>query len=90
MRDVLIAGGGIGGLAAALALGRVGVTSQLIEQADAFTEVGAGIGLGPNAMKRLQDWGLKDVLAQRGFVPTHLEVRNASDGRSLGHMAMAR
>jgi salicylate hydroxylase len=88
MRDVLIAGGGIGGLAAALALGHVGTTSQLIEQAESFAEVGAGIGLGPNAMKRLHAWGLKDVLAQRGFVPSHLEVRNAMDGRSLGQMAM--
>jgi salicylate hydroxylase len=88
MRDVLIAGGGIGGLAAALALGHVGTTSQLIEQAESFAEVGAGIGLGPNAMKRLHAWGLKDVLAQRGFVPSHLEVRNALDGRSLGQMAM--
>ena len=88
MRDVLIAGGGIGGLATALALGHVGTTSQLIEQADAFTEVGAGIGLGPNAMKRLQNWGLKAALLQRGFVPAHLEVRNALDGRSLGQMAM--
>jgi salicylate hydroxylase len=88
MRDVLIAGGGIGGLAAALALGRVGATSQLIEQADAFTEVGAGIGLGPNAMRRLHDWGLKDTLEKRGFVPTHLDVRNALDGASLGQMAM--
>ena len=88
MRDVLIAGGGIGGLAAALALGRVGTTTQLIEQAPVFTEVGAGIGLGPNAMRRLHDWGLKDILAQKGFVPSHLEVRDASDGRRLGHMPM--
>ena len=50
--------------------------------------MGPGIGLGPNAMKRLHAWGLKDVLAQRGFVPSHLEVRNALDGTSLGQMAM--
>src|SRR5262249_15993676 len=44
---VLIVGGGIGGLAAALALARRGIPSQVIEQAPEFKEIGAGIQLGP-------------------------------------------
>ena len=90
MRDVLIAGGGIGGLATALALGRVGTTSQLIEQADAFTEVGAGIGLGPNAVRRLQSWGVWEALQAKGFVPSQLEVMDAKTGQQLGCLPMAK
>ena len=47
-QQVLIVGGGIGGLAAALALARKDIPSQVIEQASEFKEIGAGIQLGPN------------------------------------------
>jgi 3-hydroxybenzoate 6-monooxygenase len=47
-QQVVIVGGGIGGLAAALALARKGIPSQVIEQAPEFKEIGAGIQLGPN------------------------------------------
>jgi glycosyltransferase involved in cell wall biosynthesis len=62
MDDIFLVGGGIGGLATALALGQNGVATQLFEQGPAFTEVGAGIGLGPNAVRRLQAWGLRQAL----------------------------
>jgi len=58
MHDILLVGGGLGGLATALALGQAGVATQLFEQSPAFTEVGAGIGLGPNALRRLKGWAL--------------------------------
>ncbi len=48
-RPVLIAGGGIGGLAAALGLAQKGISSILLEKASALGEIGAGIQLGPNA-----------------------------------------
>ena len=89
MDDLLLVGGGIGGLAAALALGQQGSTSQLLEQAEVFMEVGAGIGLGPNALKRLNAWGLGPALQQRGFIPAQLQVRDAANGRSLGQLPMA-
>ena len=60
--NVLVAGGGIGGLACALALGRAGVPVTVLEQAQAFGEIGAGIQLGPNAMRVLSDWGVADAL----------------------------
>jgi salicylate hydroxylase len=89
MDQLSIVGGGIGGLAAALSLGRLGSTSQLLEQADLFLEVGAGIGLGPNALRRLQTWGLDKPLRDRGFIPSGLEVRSAQDGQLLGSLLMA-
>ncbi|MGI9218620.1 MAG: NAD(P)-binding protein, partial [Hydrogenophaga sp.] len=49
-QHVVIAGGGIGGLACALALARAGVSVDLLEQAGALGEVGAGLQLGPNAV----------------------------------------
>ena len=48
---VLVVGGGIGGLSAALALSRKGVAVQVLEQAPEFMEIGAGIQLGPNVFR---------------------------------------
>jgi len=89
MHDILLVGGGIGGLAAALALGQAGVATQLFEQSPAFTEVGAGIGLGPNALRRLQGWGVGEALQAKGFVPSQLEVMDAKTGQQLGCLPMA-
>ena len=89
MDELLLVGGGIGGLAAALALGQQGVSTTLLEQADSFMEVGAGIGLGPNSLRRLQTWGLDKPLRDRGFIPSELEVRSAQDGQLLGSLPMA-
>ncbi len=77
-------GGGIGGLAAALALSRTGAPVQLLEQALAFGEVGAGIQLGPNVVRVLQAWGLGDALQYAAAFPAQLEVRNALSARTLG------
>ena len=82
--NVLIAGGGIGGLAAALACSRAGCSVQLLEHAAAFAEVGAGIQLGPNVTRLLHAWGLGDALASVAAFPTHLQVRSAVSGRELG------
>ena len=89
MDELSIVGGGIGGLTAALALGQQGTPTQLLEQADLFLEVGAGIGLGPNAFRRLQSWGLTQALKERGFIPSQLEVRSAHDAQLLGVLPMA-
>ena len=82
--QTLIIGGGIGGLAAALACSRTGAQVALFERAAAITEVGAGIQLGPNVVKILHDWGLKDALAGVAAFPDHLQVRSAMTGSELG------
>ena len=84
----MLVGGGIGGLAAALALGQAGAGTQLFEQSPAFTEVGAGIGLGPNAVRRLQSCGVGEALQAKGFVPSQLEVMDAKNGQRLGCLPM--
>jgi len=89
LHDILLVGGGLGGLATALALGQAGVATQLFEQSPAFTEVGAGIGLGPNAVRRLQGWGVREALQAKGFVPSQLEVMDAKTGQQLGCLPMA-
>lgn len=88
MDDIFLVGGGIGGLATALALGQNGVATQLFEQSPAFTEVGAGIGLGPNAVRRLQAWGLLQALQAKAFGPSELKVMDAQNGRQLGCLPM--
>ena len=62
---VLVSGGGIGGLASALATARAGWQVALLEQSPVFGEVGAGIQLGPNVVKVLQGLGLEQALRQR-------------------------
>jgi len=83
-RQALVAGGGIGGLAAALAASRAGWEVQLYERAPAFSEVGAGVQLGPNVVRLLHGWGLKDALARVAAFPERLQARDAVSGRELG------
>lgn len=80
----LIIGGGIGGLAAALAFSRAGASVELFERSPEFTEVGAGIQLGPNVVKVLHDWGLQEALAGVAAFPDRLQVRSALSGHELG------
>ncbi len=61
---ILIVGAGIGGSALALALEQHGLDYELVEQAAAFAEVGAGIQLSPNGVQILERFGLKESLAQ--------------------------
>lgn len=81
---MVIVGGGIGGLAAALAAARAGLPVQLLEQAQTFGEVGAGIQLGPNVVRVLEGWGLGDGLRSVAAFPERLEVRNALTAKTLG------
>ena len=83
-RQLLIAGGGIGGLAAALACARAGWNVQLHERAPAFAEVGAGIQIGPNVTRLLHAWGLAESLTEVAAFPSQLQVRSAVSGRELG------
>ncbi|MDA8444651.1 FAD-dependent monooxygenase [Paracidovorax valerianellae] len=82
-QQVLVAGGGIGGLAAALGASRAGCDVRLYERAEAFSEVGAGVQLGPNVVRRLQAWGLQHRLQSVAAFPERLQVRSALSGAEL-------
>ena len=81
---LLICGGGIGGLASALASARSGWRVELLEQAASFGEVGAGIQLGPNVVRVLQSMGVGEALERVAAKPERLEVRSAVNGKVLG------
>ena len=87
-QQVLIAGGGIGGLAAAVACTQHGVPVQLLERAAQLSEVGAGIQIGPNLTRILQAWGLGDALAQVAAFPKQLQARDAQTGQVLGTLPL--
>ena len=87
-QQMLIAGGGIGGLAAAVACTQRGVPVQLIERAAQLSEVGAGIQMGPNVTRILQAWGLGDALAQVAAFPPRLQARDAQTGQVLGTLTL--
>ena len=88
MNQILVSGGGVGGLAAALAASRAGWQVRLFERANAFSEVGAGIQLGPNVVKVLHGWGLADALAEVAACPPSLQVRSAASGQTLGALTL--
>jgi 2-polyprenyl-6-methoxyphenol hydroxylase-like FAD-dependent oxidoreductase len=70
--DVIIAGGGIGGLTAALSLHRAGLAVQVFESVDRIQALGVGINLLPHAVRELDALGLADELAGNGLTPTTL------------------
>jgi salicylate hydroxylase len=76
---VVLAGAGIGGLTAALALDPA-VEVEVLEQAEALSAIGAGLQLGPNATRILARLGLGEALAGIGFEPEANELRDAASG----------
>lgn len=87
-QKVVICGAGIGGLAAALACGRVGWQVEVLERAEQFSHIGAGIQLGPNVTRILQSWGLGKALAEVAAFPERLQVRDALTGAELGSLRL--
>ncbi len=82
---ILIAGGGIGGLTAALECAHQGFTVEVFEQAAAFTDVGAGIQLSPNPSRVLLNLGLGEALETVAFLPEGTEFRHWRTGRHISH-----
>ena len=80
---VLIVGGGIGGLAAALALSRKGCRVRLIEQAADFKEIGAGIQLGPNVFRMFEVLGLTDAVSRLAAFPENLIMLDSTSGQEV-------
>src|SRR5215468_9280288 len=80
---ILIAGGGIGGLAAAHALARKGFPVRVLEHAPEFREIGAGIQLGPNIFRALERLGLKEAVLADAHRPPGMEMRCALSGERV-------
>ena len=79
----LIAGGGIGGITAALCLLDAGIEVEVYERAAALGDVGAGIQISPNGVKVLQRLGLGHALDRIAFRPEALEMRIGASGTKL-------
>lgn len=88
-KQILIAGGGIGGLAAALGASRAGMAVRLFERAGEFNEVGAGVQLGPNVVRRLRAWGLEPALRACAAFPQALVSRSAITAAELARMPLS-
>ena len=88
--QAVIAGGGIGGLTAAICLARIGWGVQVLEQAPAITEIGAGLQLSPNGVKILTALGVMPGLEATLFEPEVIEMRTGRSGRCLFSLPMRR
>jgi 2-polyprenyl-6-methoxyphenol hydroxylase-like FAD-dependent oxidoreductase len=82
-RGVLIVGGGIAGLGLAALLSRARVPCEVVERAERWAPVGAGIVLGVNAMKIMRELAVADALAARSHVIGEMAITDAT-GRVLG------
>ena len=80
---LVIVGGGIGGLATALAAARAGRQVHVIEKSPEFTEIGAGLQLAPNATRMLDRLGLLDDVLGVATLPTNLVMMDAVTGSPL-------
>ncbi|MEU4892760.1 FAD-dependent oxidoreductase [Streptomyces sp. NPDC044780] len=87
--DVIVVGGGIGGLSTAFALARKGLRVRVLERAKEFGEVGAGIQLAPNCTRILDDYGLLDEAKSLGVLPENIVMRDALDARELTRLDLA-
>lgn len=83
---VIVAGGGIGGLAAALALVRQGFSVKVLEQAPEIGEIGAGIQLGPNAFHAFDALGIGDKARSRSVFTDEMVMHDALDETLVGRI----
>jgi 2-polyprenyl-6-methoxyphenol hydroxylase-like FAD-dependent oxidoreductase len=81
--DVIVVGGGIGGLSAAFALTRKGRHVRVLERSAEFGEVGAGIQLAPNCTRILDTYGLLEEAKALGVLPASMVMKDALDGTVL-------
>src|SRR5919197_6589520 len=82
-KPVVIAGGGIGGLAAALALARKNFRSIVLEQAPQFGEIGAGIQIAPNAWHALDALGVGELVKREAVFIEHLLMFDGVSGEKV-------
>jgi salicylate hydroxylase len=80
----VVVGGGLGGIAAAVALAQTGIDVQVHEQAQQLAEVGAGVSLAPNGLRMLKRLGVGEGIARAGARYAAAQLR-LSDGRAVRH-----
>lgn len=80
---LLVVGGGIGGLAVAMAAGKAGYRVHVIEKAEEFAEIGAGLQLAPNAMRMLDRLGIYDEVCKNAVLPKRLVLKDAVSGQQI-------
>ena len=83
---VLVAGGGIGGMAAALALVRRGFAVKVLEQSPQLGEIGAGIQLGPNGFAAFDALGIGEIARARAVYTDEMVMHDALDETRVGHI----
>jgi salicylate hydroxylase len=83
---VLVAGGGIGGIAAALALARSGFAVKVLEQAAQLGEIGAGIQLGPNGFAAFDALGVGEIARARAVYTDEMVMHDALDASLVGRI----
>jgi salicylate hydroxylase len=88
-RTILIAGAGIGGLAAAISLAKAGFRPLVLERAARLEELGAGIQLTPNATRALQRLGVLDLVRERAVAAESLVVACGETGKELARAPLA-
>jgi salicylate hydroxylase len=81
---VIVAGGGIGGIAAALALVRQGFSVKVLEQAPALGEIGAGLQVGPNGFAAFDALGVGEQMRARAVYTDHMVMHDALDEYQVG------
>jgi salicylate hydroxylase len=85
-----IAGGGIAGLASALAVAGAGNAAMVMEKAPRFEATGAGLQLGPNAVRALQRLGAWDVTEPLTFAPPEIHIRDGKTGKILSRIVLGK
>jgi 3-hydroxybenzoate 6-monooxygenase len=83
---VLVAGGGIGGIAASLALARRGFAVKVLEQSPQLGEIGAGIQLGPNAFAAFDALGIGEIARARAVYTDEMVMHDALDETLVGRI----
>ena len=87
-RTIIVAGAGIGGLTASLALARQGFRVIILEKTERLEEVGAGLQLSPNASRVLIDLGLQTRLAPRAVTPDAICLMSARTGGEIARLPL--
>ena len=87
-RTIIVAGAGIGGLTAALALAAKGFRVVVLEKAERLEEAGAGLQLSPNASRVLVELGLQPRLASRAVMPDAINIMSAREGGEIARLPL--